>query len=241
MRVGATDPGEPRRRELPVVLLVLTFTTGLVDAISYLGLGGIFTAFQTGNLVLLGFAVAGTEGFAIEPPALSLVGFIAGATLGGRWARHLPDRHRRWFSIALATEAALVGLAIVAAGGLDAATLADRQLVVIALLGLAMGLRSATVTQLVVPGLTTTVMTSTISTMAADLGQAGGGGGRRRWMLATIVARVLGAAGGALLLEVSGILPLLLVAGLVAACALAYVMPVVVRSVLRGHRSRQKR
>jgi len=41
----------------PVVLLALTGVTGLVDAISFLGLGSIFTANMTGNVVLLGFAI----------------------------------------------------------------------------------------------------------------------------------------------------------------------------------------
>jgi uncharacterized membrane protein YoaK (UPF0700 family) len=240
VRVSATDPAEPRRRELPFILAVLTFTTGLVDAISYLELGGVFTAFQTANLVLLGFALAGTESFSIAPPAVSLVSFLAGATLGGRWALRLTNRHRRWFSIALAMEVVLVGLAIVAAGGLDADTLSDQRLLVIALLAAAMGLRTATVSQLLVPGLTTTVMTSTISAMAADFGSSGAGGGRRRRTVVTIAARVLGAAGGALLLELSVVLPVLLVAVLVGLSAVAYVMPVVLRRAFKRRRSRAK-
>ena len=40
-------------------LLALTFTTGLVDGVSYLGLGHVFTANMTGNIVLLGFGIAG--------------------------------------------------------------------------------------------------------------------------------------------------------------------------------------
>src|SRR2546430_7387323 len=43
-------------------LLVLTFTTGLVDAVSYLGLGRVFTANMTGNIVFLGFGIAGSGG-----------------------------------------------------------------------------------------------------------------------------------------------------------------------------------
>jgi len=43
-------------------LLVLTFTTGVIDAASYLGLGHVFTANMTGNIVLLGFGIAGGSG-----------------------------------------------------------------------------------------------------------------------------------------------------------------------------------
>ena len=49
-----------RSDPLPWVLVVLTVTTGLVDAVSVLGLGRVFTANVTGNVVFLGFAAAGS-------------------------------------------------------------------------------------------------------------------------------------------------------------------------------------
>ena len=44
---------------LPVFLVGLTVVTGLVDAFSYLSLGHVFVANMTGNVVFLGFALAG--------------------------------------------------------------------------------------------------------------------------------------------------------------------------------------
>jgi hypothetical protein len=44
------------RHPLTRALLVLTFTTGLVDAVSFLGLGHVFTTNMIGNIVLLGGA-----------------------------------------------------------------------------------------------------------------------------------------------------------------------------------------
>ena len=41
------------------LLMVMTAITGFVDAVSYLGLGHVFTANMTGNIVLLGFAISG--------------------------------------------------------------------------------------------------------------------------------------------------------------------------------------
>src|SRR5262249_59224931 len=76
-------------RQLLVVLLALTFVTGIVDAVSYLGLGHVFTANMTGNVVLLGFAVAGASGLSVTRSSLSLVAFLAGAVCGGR-RRPLP-------------------------------------------------------------------------------------------------------------------------------------------------------
>jgi uncharacterized membrane protein YoaK (UPF0700 family) len=44
---------------LLMALMALTAVSGLVDAVSYLGLGHVFTANMTGNVVVLGFAAAG--------------------------------------------------------------------------------------------------------------------------------------------------------------------------------------
>ena len=72
-------PDEARAQTLPLIVVVLTFTTGVVDAVSYLGLGRVFTGLQTGNVVVLGFALAGTEGFSAAPPAVSIASFFVGA------------------------------------------------------------------------------------------------------------------------------------------------------------------
>ncbi len=45
------------------MLLMLTWAAGSVDAISYLGLGHVFTAMMTGNTVLLGLADSGLRHF----------------------------------------------------------------------------------------------------------------------------------------------------------------------------------
>ena len=53
-------------RALPAVLFTLTMVTGIVDAASFLGLGHIFTANMTGNVVFLGFAAAGAPGLSVR-------------------------------------------------------------------------------------------------------------------------------------------------------------------------------
>jgi uncharacterized membrane protein YoaK (UPF0700 family) len=70
---------------LPLVLMVLTVTTGLVDAVSVLGLGRVFTANMTGNVVFLGFAIVGTPGLSVPLHITSIAGFLVGAVLGGRF------------------------------------------------------------------------------------------------------------------------------------------------------------
>ena len=51
--------GNGRDGPLPPLLLALTLVTGLVDAASYVNLGHVFVANMTGNVVFLGFAIAG--------------------------------------------------------------------------------------------------------------------------------------------------------------------------------------
>ena len=71
----------PAERMHLVLMLVLTFTTGVVDAVGYLGLDRVFTGNMTGNVVILGMAVVGAEDLPVLGPVLALVGVMAGAAL----------------------------------------------------------------------------------------------------------------------------------------------------------------
>src|SRR5438132_9567142 len=81
------------RHPLTRALLVLTFTTGLVDAVSYLGLGRVFTANMTGNVVLLGFGLAGGSGLPVLAPVISLGCFLVGAGAGGALVHRVAEHH----------------------------------------------------------------------------------------------------------------------------------------------------
>src|ERR1700744_2240775 len=74
-------------------LLTLTFTTGLVDGVSYLGLGHVFTANMTGNIVLLGFGIAGGYHLPVLAPIVSLLAFLVGAGFGGVLAKRRATVH----------------------------------------------------------------------------------------------------------------------------------------------------
>src|ERR1700680_3441469 len=65
-------------------LIGLTVVTGLVDAISFLGLGRIFTANMTGNVVFLGFAAGGAPGISAARSIAALCAFAGGSVWGGR-------------------------------------------------------------------------------------------------------------------------------------------------------------
>src|SRR5271165_1432200 len=203
-------------------LLVLTFTTGLVDAASYLGLGRVFTANMTGNIVFLGFGIAGSGGLPVVAPLVSLGGFLLGAGAGGVLARRMADRHPRHFAWALAIEVSLIAVAAVLAATIDVRPNAVSGDAVIALLALAMGLRNATIRRIAVPDLTTTVLTMTLTGLAADSPLFGGTGKGSTRRTAAVLGMLAGALAGALLLKTSLVLPLAAAAALALATLLLY-------------------
>ena len=195
-------------RALTDSLIGLTFATGLVDAVSFLGLGHIFTANMTGNVVLLGFALGGAAGFSIPALLTSMGAFVVGATLGGRAIVHLSRDRPRWLTVAFGAEAVLVGVAGLLAIGLDIDPSGARHYAVIAALALAMGVRNATVRRLAVPDLTTTVLTMTVTGLAVDSRPAGSAAIRPWRRFAAVAAMLLGALAGALMIDTSLALPL---------------------------------
>ncbi|HUJ35150.1 MAG TPA: YoaK family protein [Solirubrobacteraceae bacterium] len=211
------------RHPLSLTLLALTFSTGTVDAVSYLGLGHVFTANMTGNVVLLGFGLAGAGGLPIVAPIVSLAAFVVGSGFGGALARRLADRHRTHVGYALGLETALLaGAAIVAAATHPhPSTFAGDA--TIALMAAAMGIRNATVRRLGVPDLTTTVLTMTLTALAAESTIAGGSGKGTLRRGSAVVAMLAGAVAGALMLRTGLPLPLAFAAALAFATCAAYV------------------
>lgn len=204
-------------------LLVLTFTTGLVDAASYLGIGHVFSANMTGNIVLLGFGIAGAGGLPVVAPLVSLAAFLVGAGAGGVLASRTAERHPRHVSITLAIEVLLVGAAAVLAAAVTVRPNAVSGDAVIALLAVAMGVRNATVRRIGVPDLTTTVLTMTLTGLAADSPLFGGSGKGTTRRTAALMAMLTGAVAGGLLLKASLVLPLTAAAALALTTLLTYV------------------
>jgi uncharacterized membrane protein YoaK (UPF0700 family) len=225
LRRGALSVRHPLTR----ALLVLTFTTGLIDAVSYLGLGHVFTANMTGNVVLLGFGIAGSGGLPVLAPIISLVAFLAGAVVGGILAQRLLERHPEHLGAALAVEVTLIAIAAIIAAAVTVHRDAFSGDLLIALLAFAMGVRNATIRKIGIADLTTTVLTGTLTSLAADSPLTGGTGRGLTRRSAAIIAMLTGAIAGALLLNTSLVLPL------VAAAALALLTWVVYVPAARRH------
>jgi uncharacterized membrane protein YoaK (UPF0700 family) len=182
---------------LPPLLVSMTLVTGLVDAFSYLVLGHVFVANMTGNIVLLGFALAGAPGFSITASVTALAAFLAGALIGGRiGSRHSGHRGRLHSSAAAVQAVFLAAAVILAALSGDAVTSGFRY-ALIAALGAAMGIQNAAARKIAVPDLTTTVLTLTLTGLAADSRLAGGPGSRAGARLLPVATMLAGALAGA--------------------------------------------
>jgi uncharacterized membrane protein YoaK (UPF0700 family) len=154
------------------LLAGLSFSAGMYEAICFLAFGKVFAGFQTGNLVFLGFGVAGTHQPAGPNPVtviISLAAFAAGVALavpilkasgGGKETEHnVSGAWSRPVSIALAL--AFIVQAAFFAVWATAASPASLAYPLIALAAFAMGLQANAVRSLQVPGISTTAFTAT--------------------------------------------------------------------------------
>src|SRR4051794_35186177 len=206
---------DPVHGPLPALMLVLTVLTGVVDAVSILSLGRVFVANMTGNVVFVGFALAGASGFSLSASLSALGGFLVGAAVGGLVVERRGQHRGRLVVAVTRAELALVLAALLTAAiagpRLDIAARDG----IAALLALAMGAQNAAVRQLKVFDLTTTVLTMTLTGIAADFRQRDRFAIVRR--LLAVGAMLAGATAGALLvLQVSDVAALGLATGLLA-------------------------
>ncbi len=193
---------QSEERRLLTCLLGLTFVTGLVDAASYVGMGHVFTANMTGNVVFLAFALAGVPGLSAVRCLLAIAGFAAGAALEAYLFRGSTGASRESrLATACVVEASLLGSAALVSFAIPAGSngLDARLCAAIVITALAMGVRNAAVRTLGVPDMTTTVLTLTITGLAAD--SVAGEGRVPRWprRFGSVLAIASGAAIGALL------------------------------------------
>src|SRR5260370_19958511 len=88
-------------RSTVVSLLLLTFATGIVDAVSVLALGHVFVANMTGNVIFLGFWFVPHSGIDLTAAIVAFVSFLAATVLGGRFARHIDSEVPLSLTVAL--------------------------------------------------------------------------------------------------------------------------------------------
>lgn len=196
------------------VLMLLTFVTGVVDAVGYLALDRVFVGNMTGNIVILGMALAGADGLPVLGPAVALGAFALAAFAAGMFLR----RRRKvwstavtWLLVAGAVLLAAIGVALLAPGAVGSPTLL---LAASTATAAVMGVQAAVARSLAVTDMTTVVVTSTLTSLASESLVDGGIAGLWNRRLAAIAAILIGAFSGALLLQLGPAVPLLVAAGL---------------------------
>jgi uncharacterized membrane protein YoaK (UPF0700 family) len=193
---------DPAHGPLPALLLALTVSTGLVDAVSILSLGRVFVANMTGNVVFVGFALARAPGFSLAASLIALAGFLVGAGIGGSAANRVHGNRGLLLRNVVAAELPLVTIAAALATAFGTASSDTTRNSIVALVAIGLGIQNAAARRLAVPDITTSVLTMTLTGIAADLRT-----GNRRTVLrrALSVAAMLGGAyvGAILVLKVN--------------------------------------
>jgi uncharacterized membrane protein YoaK (UPF0700 family) len=166
--------GDQTELGLVLSLLLMTSVSGLVDAASYLQFGHIFVANMTGNIVFLGFALAGAAGVSLPNSAVALIFFSVGALATARAAGSMPATRSTMVMLVTGTELTLVLVAVLivlitrAGSGLAAYA-------VVAVLAAAMGIQSTATSRINLPGFNSTVvLTTMLGTMVDSVFEAEG-------------------------------------------------------------------
>jgi uncharacterized membrane protein YoaK (UPF0700 family) len=183
------------------LLVLLTLTTGAVDASCFLHLGNVFSSVITGNLVLLGVAAATQSASLAIHSGVALAGYSAGVLIGAPIATRRARGGETWplsVSVTLVAEFCVLAAFSVGwelTGGRPGST---TQVLLIAALAAAMGIQSAAVRQL--GGMSTTYLTGTLTAVVTELVTRDRGPGFAR-SVGVLAAIVSGAVVGGLVAE----------------------------------------
>lgn len=193
----------PRPKLLPVGhhfvagLLLLTASTGCIDAVSYLALDKVFTGNMTGNVLFIGFSIVGAGAAPLLNNIIALIGFVIGSMVGGRIVGRKARNGLPWSSRGILIGGALLILAL-AIYWLIVQTLSHPALLIVtAVLAFVMGSQVSAVKPVGNSDVTTIVVTNTLANLARDSRLAGGKGTNWFPRLAAILAMGIGAAIGA--------------------------------------------
>ncbi|WP_101588390.1 YoaK family protein [Brevibacterium jeotgali] len=211
------------------LMLTLTFSTGIVDAVGYLGYDKVFTGNMTGNVVILGMGLAGAPGIPVLRPALAFFAFLIGAVIAGRIL--VPAPKGAWTGRTTGVMAAVAIGCLALTGLVMAEDPAENHLVgtlTTSVLALVMGMQAAAARKIGVADVTTVVVTSTMVGLASESRLAGGSGDKWPRRLLAVLGILTGASVGALTLQVNLWLGVLVTAIIIGAVTIV------------GHRSRHR-
>ena len=154
-------------RDRGTALALLSFAAGSTDAIAFLILGDVFTSAMSGNTVLLGIALGQGRIAAASHPLAAFIGYVAGVA-GAALPLRMPTRGIEW-TLLLETLflAAFAGLWTASGGPIT--PLEIHALIILS--AVAMGLQGAVGRAIGVPGISTIVITSTLTAIIGTLAE----------------------------------------------------------------------
>ncbi|MFH5184376.1 YoaK family protein [Paenibacillus sp. TAB 01] len=149
------------------ILLLLCFVSGIVDVIGYQGLGHVFTANMTGNIVLMGMAIGQAEGLAVLRTLVALAGFIAGTAIAAVMIGAGKEKLFWPKPVTAALSAEAFFLLLFAIGSmLHPANYSVYFLIIV--LSTAMGMQTTAARRLGIAGISTTVLTNNLANVIED-------------------------------------------------------------------------
>ena len=158
-------------RNADLLLLLVAFNTGVVDAFSIPTLQ-VFVANMTGNVVFLGIAVAQISDPYINASrsVVALLAFWVGAFVSGQLGHRIGPRRRAWVFGAFFAQATLqlVSALLLYCNAVDVVNPDDRALGLLVPLAFAFGAQSTTARGLGVPEIPTVVITSAMVDLFGD-------------------------------------------------------------------------
>jgi len=184
-----------------LLLGALTVSSGAIDAISFLALGKVFSAFMTGNIAFLGLRLAGASSPGAVAIFSSMLSFGVGVYVSTRIVNKSrdglwPERVTLALGVSLIAHAAFVAIWF-ASSGHPSPNVAH---VLLGLWALAMGIQSAAVRTLHVEGIFTTAATATVILFVSDISHWSATVAERRRFASILISLFIGATLGSLLL-----------------------------------------
>lgn len=212
-------------RTRDILLNALAISSGAIDAVSFLDLGKVFSAFMTGNIAFLGLRAAHATGPDWANIFAAMFGFAAGVYLSTRIVRP-SEAFGIWsqrvtvaLCVSLIEHAAFLSVWFASNGRPSVGVVS----VLLGSWGLAMGMQSAAVRRLHVDGVFTTAATATIIFLAGDIADWSATAKERRRLAGVLVSLFVGATAGALLSVhahiYAPVLPFVITVGAVATAA----------------------
>jgi uncharacterized membrane protein YoaK (UPF0700 family) len=201
--LASTTAAEVLKRRRHSLVVLLTLVTGAADATGFLALGGAFSSVMTGNMVLLGLSAGHTDAALAVTSGSAIISYVVGVLLGAHVAGGAVATDPVWprqVSRALSVEAVVLLVFLIVWEATPGDRSAGAALALLMIAAVALGIQSSAIQRFGVPGLSSTYLTGTLTTLIGAI--AARSPGRSLLPSAQVLtALVVGAGAGALVVE----------------------------------------